>query len=294
LRHVAEQAITLAFNEIKYRARLVKDLGPVPMVLGSDGKLAQVFLNLLINAAHAIGEGHVEENQIQVRTWAEGDHVFAEVSDTGQGIAPEHQARVFEPFFTTKGVGVGTGLGLSICKNIVSGFGGEISFSSEIGKGTRFLIRLPRVSDAWESRDQGAREQAPVRAGILGRILVVDDEAGIRGAFVRLLGRDHEVVAVSSGVEAQALLAEDRRFDLIFCDLMMPRMSGMELHAWLAGCDPGLAEQVVFVTGGAFTPGAAEYLRTVGNLRMEKPFDAATFRKAAEELIRAARAKRGG
>jgi CheY-like chemotaxis protein len=123
---------------------------------------------------------------------------------------------------------------------------------------------------------------------------VVDDEAGIRAAIVRMLKREHEVIAVSSGVEAQILLEKDRRFDLIFCDLMMPRMSGMELHAWLGRSEPALAEKVVFITGGAFTPGASEYLRKVGNLRVEKPFDTAAFRKTVEELILAARAKRGG
>jgi CheY-like chemotaxis protein len=264
----------------------------VPMVLGSDGKLAQVFLNLLINAAHAIEEGNVEHNEIRVRTWAEGDQVLAEVSDTGKGIAPEHHAKVFEPFFTTKGVGAGTGLGLSICSNLVKGFGGEISFTSEVGKGTHFVVRLPRVPVGWETHGHESQEPAPVRPRLRGRILVVDDEAGIRGAIVRMLGRDHEVIAVSSGEEAQVLLENDRRFDLIFCDLMMPRMSGMQLHAWLAQCEPSLADQVVFITGGAFTPGASEYLRKVGNLRVEKPFDTVAFKKTAEELVLAAGAKR--
>jgi CheY-like chemotaxis protein len=123
---------------------------------------------------------------------------------------------------------------------------------------------------------------------------VIDDEAGIRASLARLLGRDHEVVTAASGEDGQALLEKDRRFDLVFCDLMMPRMSGMELHAWLAGQDPALAGQVVFVTGGAFTPGAAEYLARVGNLRVEKPFDSTSLRKLAAELVVAARAKRKG
>jgi PAS domain S-box-containing protein len=292
LQPVIEQALNMAFNQIKYRARVVKDYASIPPVLASDGKLAQVFLNLFINAAHAIDEGHVEANEIRVRTWAEGEAVFAEVSDTGKGIAPEHHDRIFQPFFTTKEVGVGSGLGLSIVRNIVTGFGGEISFSSEPGKGTRFVIRLPRLPRDWQTGKASTKEAAPRSSTTRGRILVADDERGIRAAIERMLGRDHQVVTAASGEEARAILEQDRRFDLIFCDLMMPRVSGMELHAWLAERDAELAAQVVFITGGAFTPGASEYLARVGNLRLEKPFDTAAFKKLTDELLLAATAKR--
>ncbi len=291
MHHAAEQAINLALNQIKYRARLVKDFGQVPLVLGSDSKLAQVFLNLLMNAAHSIDEGHVEHNEIRIRTWADDEAVFAEVSDTGKGIAPEHHDRIFEPFFTTKDVGVGSGLGLSIARNIVTGFGGEISFSSVPGKGTRFLIRLPRLPRDGQTRDASTQADAPPRSTPRGRILVVDDEQGIRAIIARMLGRKHEVVTAASGEEAKAILETDRRFDLIYCDLMMPRISGMELHVWLAERDADLAAQLVFMTGGAFTPGASEYLARLGNLRVEKPFDTMVFRELTDELVLAARSK---
>ncbi|HUT76656.1 MAG TPA: PAS domain S-box protein, partial [Polyangia bacterium] len=126
-----KHALTMASNEIKYRARITRDFGAVPAVLASEGQLAQVFLNLLINAAQAIGEGDVEGNEIRVRTWTEGDRACVEVRDTGTGIEPEHMEKIFEPFFTTKDVGVGSGLGLSICKNIIGSLGGEIDFESE-------------------------------------------------------------------------------------------------------------------------------------------------------------------
>jgi PAS domain S-box-containing protein len=289
-----EHAATMAFNELKYRARLVRDFSAVPPVLATDGKLSQVFLNLFINAAHAIGEGHVEQNEVRVRTWAEGDTVCAAVSDTGKGVAPEHRDRIFEPFFTTKGIGVGSGLGLSICKKIIEEFGGEISFSSEVGKGTSFVIRLPRMPRESASQERVSVAPAAAGAAVRGRVLVVDDDTSVRSAIVRMLKPDHEVLSAASGVEARELLERDRRFDVIFCDLMMPEMSGMELHAWLAGQDPELAGQIVFVTGGAFTPGAADYLARVANRRVEKPFAPAAFRKMTDELVLAARAKRGG
>jgi PAS domain S-box-containing protein len=289
-----EHALHIAFNEIKYRARVVKDLQPVPAVLATDGKLAQVFLNLIINAAHAINEGHVEHNRIRVRTWTDAGMVWAEVSDTGKGIAPEIRDKVFDPFFTTKGVGSGTGLGLWICRNIVTGLGGEIDFSSEPGRGTTFRVKLPPAPQDWESvRPQEDASVAPAPT-VRGRILIVDDEAAVRAAIRRMLGRDHDVVTAESGEAARELLGRDRRFDVILCDLMMPELSGMELHGWLAEVDPALADQVVFITGGAFTPGAVEYLRSAKNLRIEKPFETASLRRLTAELVLAARSKRGG
>jgi len=293
VRSAIEHALNMVYNEIKYRARVVKDFKPVPDVLATDGKLAQVFLNLFINAAHAIAEGHVEHNEIRVRTWAEEGRVCAEVSDTGSGIPPELQGRIFEPFFTTKGVGAGTGLGLSICRNIVTGLGGEIGFSSEPGLGTRFWLRLPAVRPGWETGRPEAKAATAATPVVRGRILVIDDEAGIRGAIQRMLGREHDVVTAASGEEARELLTRDRRFDLVFCDLMMPKLSGMDLHAWLAQVDPPLAEQVVFLTGGAFTPGAAEYLAKTRNLRVEKPFETASLRRLTSELVLAVQTRRG-
>jgi CheY-like chemotaxis protein len=266
----------------------------VPAVLASEGGLAQVLLNLFINAAHAIDEGHVEDNEIRVRTFAEGETVCIEVRDTGHGIAPEHQPRIFEPFFTTKGLGVGSGLGLSICRNIVESFGGEISFQSELDMGTRFRIRLPRVPSDWRKTQVAPEERSSETPSVRGRILVVDDEAGIRATLVRILGAFHEVITAPSGKEAQELLESDRGFDLVFCDLMMPELSGMELHKWLAGRDPALAEQVVFISGGAFTPGASKYLAEVKNLRLEKPFDTASLKRLVRELVLAARSKSKG
>ncbi len=291
LQSCVEHAITMGFNELKYRARVVKDFAPVPAVLASDGKVAQVFLNLLINAGHAIEEGHVEQNEVRIRTWSDGGWVCAEVGDTGKGIPAEHQAHVFEPFFTTKGVGIGSGLGLSICRNIVEELGGDITFTSEVGRGTRFLVRLPRMPSGWSEPSAAPGVSVRERNEARGRILIVDDEDGIRAAIKRLLGDRHEVVAVSSGAEAQELLARDRAFDLVYCDLMMPAMSGMELHAWLVNLDPGLAARVVFVTGGAFTPGASAYLAEVGNLRVEKPFDSQSFKLMTTELVLAARTR---
>ncbi|MCP3136242.1 ATP-binding protein [Pyxidicoccus xibeiensis] len=150
---VLDSVTQMAASVVRARAKLVKDYGEVPPVRGNEGKLFQVFLNLLINAAHAIEEGQSETNEIRLTTYLEeGGRVVVMVRDTGQGIPPEHLRRIFDPFFTTKSAGVGTGLGLSICDTIVNALGGHISVESSVGAGTTFRVALnvapPKASAA--------------------------------------------------------------------------------------------------------------------------------------------------
>ncbi|HYO67659.1 MAG TPA: ATP-binding protein [Archangium sp.] len=143
---VLRSAAKLAAHEVRQRAQLVEHLDGVPSVQGSSARLCQVFLNLLINAAHAITPGQVERNRISLTAHeVDSGHVVVEVSDTGCGITPENLARIFEPFFTTKPAGVGSGLGLPVCQRIVTAHGGSISVTSEVGRGTTFRVTLPGV-----------------------------------------------------------------------------------------------------------------------------------------------------
>jgi two-component system NtrC family sensor kinase len=134
-----DSTINIAWNEIKYVATLTKEYGDLPPVLCYPQQLNQVFMNLLVNAAHAI-EG---QGEIRVRTWQENDTIYASVSDSGCGISEENQKHIFEPFFTTKQVGKGTGLGLSISYDIIKKHHGEILVESQVGKGTTFTVILP-------------------------------------------------------------------------------------------------------------------------------------------------------
>jgi signal transduction histidine kinase len=143
LREVLDRAVTLAYHEIKYRARISRDIQWTPDVLADEGRLTQVFLNLLINAAHAIDEGDPENNEIRVRLWYAGEEVLAEVKDTGKGIDPADLPYVFEPFFTTKERGAGTGLGLYMSNSIVTSLGGRLEVDSVVGSGTCFVLHLP-------------------------------------------------------------------------------------------------------------------------------------------------------
>jgi len=135
-----ETTINIAWNEIKYVATLNREFGDIPEILCFPQQLNQVFLNLLVNAAHALGE---RQGTITIRTWGEGTDVLVSVTDTGCGIPEEIRKRIFEPFFTTKEVGKGTGLGLSISYEIIRKHGGEIQVESEVGSGTTFTVRLP-------------------------------------------------------------------------------------------------------------------------------------------------------
>jgi signal transduction histidine kinase/DNA-binding response OmpR family regulator len=136
-----ESTINIAWNELKYKATLVKEYGDIPLTVCNPGQLNQVFMNLLVNSAHAIEK----QGEIRVRTWHEGIMINIAISDTGFGISDENQKRIFEPFFTTKEVGKGTGLGLSIAYDIIKKHNGMIKVDSEVGKGTTFTISIPVV-----------------------------------------------------------------------------------------------------------------------------------------------------
>jgi CheY-like chemotaxis protein len=250
----------------------VRRFGPVPLIFANDLRLGQVFVNLLLNAAQAIAEGRADENEIRVSTFH--DHaknaVVISVEDTGSGILPEVKARIFEPFFTTKRVGAGTGLGLSICYGIVTGLGGSIDVESTPGKGASFRVRLP-ASD--RARSDYTEAPPPRVATRRGRVLIVDDDANVARTFALLLKADHDVVVSLEPRAVVERIFTGEHFDVIFCDLMMPGMTGMDLHGVIAESHPEQARRMVFVTGGAFTPAARAFVGSVPNTFLEKPFD---------------------
>ena len=270
---VLEAAIKLAWNEIRHRARLVRSYQSVEPVFGSESRLVQVFVNLLVNAAQAIPEGDVDSQRIEVRIAPEGeDRVRVEVEDTGAGIPTEALDRIFEPFWSDRPGASGTGLGLSIVHGIVTSLGGGITVESEPGKGTVFRVVLPAAGEApREVRVQEPPPDARAAAGA-ARILVIDDEARLAQSLKLALDPRHEVIACTSGTEAIDLLRHDQRFDLVLCDLMLPDTAGPEIYQALRDEHPELVDRFVFMTGGAFTPRTRDFLRSVNNPRLEKPF----------------------
>ncbi len=283
VRRVLDSSINIAWNEIRHRARLVKDYGETPLVEGNESRLGQVFLNLLLNAAHAIPEGETERNEIRVTTRTDGrGYAIVEVRDSGMGIPVEIRERIFDPFFTTKPVGEGTGLGLWICHGIVSALGGDVKVDSEIGRGSTFRVTLPpALMDAPATFSTPTIPDVDAKGG---RLLVVDDEAMILGALRRSLGADYNVTCVGDGRRALERIKAGERFDVILCDLMMPELTGMDLHAELERIAPDQAGRMVFVSGGAFTPRAREFLERVPNARVEKPIDFQNLRVLLRNL----------
>ena len=285
VRQVMDSSLRMAWNEIRHRARLVKAYAPTPAVHANESRLGQVFLNLIINAAQAIPEGRAANNEIRVSTSVAPDGwIVVEVSDTGVGMSPEVQKRLFTPFFTTKPVGVGTGLGLSICHRIVTELGGEIGGDSSANRGSTFRVRLPPAPPTGETIPPPIATARPLNRR--GRVLVVDDEPMIAAAVQKTLGAQHDVTVSSSAADAHKRIAGGDRFDVILCDLMMPDMTGMDLHAELVKVAPDQAERIVFLTGGAFTQSARVFLDQSTNPRIEKPFDATTLQTIVAEHVR--------
>ncbi len=283
LRETLESTARLARIEIRHRARLVKDFKPVPLVFGNEARLGQVFLNLVMNAAQAIEEGDVGRNEILLSTATDEEgRAVVEVRDTGRGIPSAVLPHIFEPFFTTKPVGVGTGLGLSISRRIVQAVGGTLEATSEPGRGAVFRVTLPPA----DAQPAALLSDAPKPAkSQRGRVLVVDDDVAVRRALNRVLGETHDLVTVSSGAEAIETILSGERFDVVLCDLMMPRVTGDRCFERVLEIDPEQARRFVFMTGGAFTPSARAFLEKVRAPLVEKPFETASLRAIVEEMI---------
>ena len=277
-----ESAVRMATSAIRYRASLVVDLGDVPMVLGDAPRLAQVFVNLLVNAAHAIPEDEAEEHEIRVsaETTAD-DRVVIEVMDSGRGIDAEDLERVFDPFFTTKSVGEGSGLGLYVCRGIVQALGGEITAESQVGRGAVFRVFLPIAGPGAKAvpTDEQTR-QLPRAECRSHRVLVVDDEPALLTLIRSALDDCSVTTQTSAQAALDAVLSTD--FDVILCDVSMPEFGGMELYQRIVKERPSLAMRMVFMTGGATTPRVQAFLDAIDNACLRKPFDFDELRTALD------------
>ena len=269
VRRVLYSCVNMAMPEIRKVARLERRYEETPPVLVNEARLAQVFLNLLMNAAQAIPDGASTSHVIAIATHADDPtRVTIEVSDDGAGMTAETRARIFEPFFTTRG-GRGTGLGMAICQNLVSEMGGTIAVASTVGKGTKVTVVLPAVTIDAAPPSAHVSPQVTQKA-VKRRILVVDDERLVATTVAAILS-DHDTEVVSSGREAIARI-DAEPFDLVLCDLMMPEIGGIDIFEHVRAHWPGRESRIVFMTGGAFTPRASRFLDEVPNAWIEKPF----------------------
>jgi CheY-like chemotaxis protein len=253
-----------------------------------NNPLAAVLSNLELAEADLDGVedgGPMGELPTLVREARQASDRIRQISDTGVGIPPDVMRRLGTPFFTTKAAGVGTGLGLSICRRILSSMGGALEIESEEGHGSTFSVLIPVVTGTEESAPPGASLVVPPSRP--GRVLVIDDETLVTSAVARVLSEDqHEVVVVENAHHALDLIQSGAHFDLILCDLMMPQVTGMDFHARVKRAFPRLTDSIVFLTGGAFTPSAREFLESVPNARIEKPFVARELRNIVNRHVR--------
>lgn len=275
LKQVLDSSLRIADPEIQHRASVVREYEDGHLyVRGSQTRVGQVFLNLIVNAAQAIEPGDRTQNTITVRARSVDKHrLCIEVQDTGPGISPQMLRRIFDPFVTTKPAGRGTGLGLSICRRIVHSLEGTIEIQSHPGQGTVARVVLPKAPRALRPLTVPPPSMSAIRRAVGGKlsVLVVDDEPVIARLIEKALV-EHDVMTAADGREAVALMGE-HAFDVILCDLIMPEMTGMDVYRAALQRSTPVHERIVFMTGGAFTQRARDFLESVPNLRIEKPFE---------------------
>ncbi|HKA87097.1 MAG TPA: response regulator [Haliangiales bacterium] len=267
---IVDGAVRVVENLLRHRAQVELALGATPYVEAAEHELTQVIVSLLANAVEAL-EGEREQNRIVVRTLTDdAGRAVVEIRDNGGGASPEVLARAFEPFYTTKTTGAG--LGLALARRVVTELGGEIGLASEPGRGTVARMTLPAA------RHEPSAARAPAVLARKRRFLIIEDEELVARALARILGREHEVIVETDPHLALARIARGEIYDIVFCDVMMPQMSGRAVFQSISVANAGLRDRVVFVTGGVFTPELEEFLASVKNPVLTKPFAAESIR----------------
>lgn len=273
-----DRALLLGGARMRSGVQVRRVRGGVPAVAASERRLVQVLLNLIVNAAQAVegGGGSV----VEVSTEQTGDIVRVRVHDDGPGVSQDVAARLFKPFATTKSGDEGAGLGLWVSRGIVEEWGGVLRLENPGEAGASFLVELPLARAGAESPAAGpppppvvreVRVAPPVaRNAGLPRLLLVDDEELIREVLVQGLAGSFEVVASAGVLDALERLEAEPRFDLVLCDLVMPDGGGPRIHAAIA--ERSSPPALLFMSGGAPTAGAREFLEKHGIEPIPKPF----------------------
>ena len=255
----------LSVNDV----RVTTDLAELPVMQADPGQLRQVFMNILNNAAQAMEASPVKE--LRIATAVRDHTIRITFSDTGPGILEEYRSKIFDPFFTTKEVGKGTGLGLSVSYGIIHKHGGEISVESERWSGTTFTIELPIESPGPREDESPPAEAAPASREPK-RILVVDDEGVVLDVFAQMFDMDGHTVDLYSDATEALSRARETEYDVIIVDMKLPGLDGPGFYRRLAELDPRSAERVVFITGDIVDPSVQEFLSSVDNPCVTKPF----------------------
>jgi two-component system NtrC family sensor kinase len=288
LNEIVERTLALRSYELRVENIVVEcslESG-LPETMADPYQLQQVVLNLLVNAEQALladrGSGHV-----WIRTHgASGARIALEISDDGPGIAPSIASRVFDPFFTTKPAGVGTGLGLSIAYGIVQQHGGDVTLESHRGSGAKFVVELPTISAlAGQAVVAAPESEARTGASPRGRILVVEDEATVAQLIVDVLQEEgHEAEAAFDSQDGLTRIARNR-YDLVICDLRMPRLDGPAFYDALVSAGSPIQDRIVFITGDTLAPRSLEFLESHQLPYLAKPFLVEELKLAVNRVL---------
>ncbi len=289
---VVESAIRMVEHRIKHRATLERDFGEVGTVISDESGLVQIVVNLLVNALQAIPDEESSlDHWIKVTTSTDGEHVEVAVSDSGSGMGPEVVDRLFEPFFTTKEDGEGTGLGLPICQNLAHAMGGELRVESLSGEGTTVRLRWRRRQVEGEASIEGGggcgKEALEERS-----LVLIDDKEPLLRAMARQLEGWGTVYTASESQEALSLI-EQRRPDLILCDLKMPGVSGPELYLRLQREDEELARRLVYMSGATPSATTQKLIDDQGRQVVMKPVAIAHIESCLQRVQQATRSTDG-
>ena len=264
-----ERASRFVAAELRHRAQLEIDLEPNLRIFGNEGRFQQVLVNLLVNAAQSIDPGAADSEFVRIRAMRSGERILVEISDTGRGMPAELIERVFEPFVTTKHTGEASGLGLFISNNIIESMNGSIEVRSEANTGTTFSLSLVPFDD--DLIPEAPSEQ-PLNLQVTDhplRILVIDDEEHVL-LYLRRAFPDHDVhTEKDTSAALRRILESD--YDIILCDIMMPNMTGSDLHAELERTRPDMADRMFFMTAGTYTQANKAFLAKMAGRWVEKP-----------------------
>jgi len=276
-------AVPLLENRLSHVARLDLDFSARCDVLADEALFSQVIVNLLSNAATAIEETRDLPGTIWVRAHRVGEKVTIEISDDGCGLDPTALQQLRQPLVTGWTVAPSTGLGLATCDRVLAVMGGSLEFSPRRGGGTTVLVTLPIVSG--ERVPRRTLTQPPPPGPRRYTVMMVDDERPILRAFKRLLSRSYDVTTTESIDGMEAILESGERFDLVLCDLMMPRRSIVGAFDDLREQFPWLEERLVICTGGGFSDDARKFVGEKGLRLLEKPFTPEEFESVMAEVV---------
>ena len=275
--------LDLRNGAVELRLNLEPNLPPT--FAGSD-QIQQVLINLVNNALDALATAG-RPGVMQICTRRKEDLIVVTVEDNGGGVPAEVLPNIFEPFFTTKEVGKGTGLGLSIAHSVLADHNGRLFYQPSPLGGAAFVIELPIVSESSEIQREVATDSplpaspAPQHANIL----ILDDERSIAELLSEMLDMlGYSTTICHSGAEALELL-EGREFDLIISDYRMPKMNGRDFYRAAIGKKPGLATRVVFITGDVVNDDTQDFLRSIVNPHLNKPFQLARVERIVAEVL---------